>query len=130
VNIAETMNNATENKVIAILGSQWGDEGKGKIVDLLAENVDIVARFNGGANAGHTIYVGGVKFAFHLLPSGILYPSVTCVIGNGVVFHVPTFFKELEALDQKVSQWFMIMKLVSPFKCSQEKWAVPTLATA
>lgn len=101
VNIAETMNNATENKVIAILGSQWGDEGKGKIVDLLAENVDIVARFNGGANAGHTIYVGGVKFAFHLLPSGILYPSVTCVIGNGVVFHVPTFFKELEALDQK-----------------------------
>jgi cytochrome b subunit of formate dehydrogenase len=52
--------------------------------------------------SGHTIYIGGVKFAFHLLPSGILHPSVTCVIGNGVVFHVPTFFKELEVLDQKV----------------------------
>lgn len=84
-----------------ILGAQWGDEGKGKVVDLLAKNVDIVGRCAGGSNAGHTIWVDGKKFAFHLLPSGILYNHVTCLIGNGVVLHVPSFLKELEALEKQ-----------------------------
>ncbi len=85
-----------------ILGAQWGDEGKGKLVDILSADFDIVARATGGANAGHTVYVqeGGEtkKFVFHLLPSGILYPHVTCVVGNGVVLHIETMFEELENL--------------------------------
>lgn len=89
------------NQVCTILGSQWGDEGKGKLVDILGQDYDIVARCGGGSNAGHTIVVDGVKFAFHLLPSGILHKDTTCLIGNGVVIHLPTFFKELEALDEK-----------------------------
>src|SRR5512133_4372196 len=70
---------------IVIVGVQWGDEGKGKIVDLLAERADMVVRFQGGNNAGHTIVRDGEKWAFHLMPSGILYPGKVCVIGNGVV---------------------------------------------
>ena len=70
---------------IAVLGAQWGDEGKGKIVDLLTPNFSIVARYQGGHNAGHTVYANGRKFVLHLMPSGILHPGVTCVIGNGVV---------------------------------------------
>lgn len=90
-----------DQQVCAVLGAQWGDEGKGKLVDILAEKFDIVARCQGGSNAGHTIVVDGVKFAFHLIPSGILHKGTTCLIGNGVVLHLPTFFKELEALDEK-----------------------------
>jgi adenylosuccinate synthase len=67
---------------IVIVGAQWGDEGKGKIVDLLAERADMVVRFQGGNNAGHTIVRDGRKWAFHLIPSGILYPGKACVIGN------------------------------------------------
>ena len=70
---------------IVIVGAQWGDEGKGKITDLLAEHADLVVRFQGGNNAGHTIVRDGVKWKFHLIPSGILYPGKLCVIGNGVV---------------------------------------------
>jgi adenylosuccinate synthase len=81
-----------------VLGAQWGDEGKGKLVDILAQKYDIVARFNGGANAGHTLKVDGKKFAFHLLPCGMLYKDKINVIGNGVVLHVPTLFKELDNL--------------------------------
>ena len=85
-----------------ILGAQWGDEGKGKLVDILSADFDIVARATGGANAGHTVYVQEngetKKFVFHLLPSGILYPHVTCVVGNGVVLHIETMFEELENL--------------------------------
>jgi adenylosuccinate synthase len=88
-------------QVCTILGSQWGDEGKGKLVDILAEEYDIVCRYAGGSNAGHTIVVDGKKFAFHLIPSGILHQDTTCLIGNGVVIHLPTFFKELDALDEK-----------------------------
>jgi adenylosuccinate synthase len=84
---------------MTVLGAQWGDEGKGKLVDVLAKHYDIVARFNGGANAGHTLKVDGRKFAFHLLPCGMLYPNKLNVIGNGVVLHVPTLFKELASLD-------------------------------
>ncbi len=88
-------------QVCTVLGSQWGDEGKGKLVDILAEKHDIVCRYAGGSNAGHTIVVNGNKFAFHLIPSGILHQNTTCLIGNGVVIHLPTFFKELDTLDEK-----------------------------
>lgn len=85
-------------RVCAVLGAQWGDEGKGKLVDILAKEYHVVARFNGGANAGHTLVVNNKKFAFHLLPCGILYENKLNVIGNGVVLHVPTLLKELESL--------------------------------
>ncbi|MHC4211582.1 MAG: adenylosuccinate synthetase, partial [Planctomycetota bacterium] len=69
----------------AVVGLQWGDEGKGKIVDLLTARHDVIVRYNGGANAGHTVVVGDQRYALHLIPSGILYPDKLCVIGNGVV---------------------------------------------
>ena len=83
---------------IAVLGAQWGDEGKGKIVDLLTPHVSIVARYQGGHNAGHTVYVRGRKFVLHLIPAGILHDTVTCVIGNGVVVDPQALFAELEEL--------------------------------
>ena len=69
----------------AVVGLQWGDEGKGKIVDLLTANHDVIVRYNGGANAGHTVVVDGERYALHLMPSGVLYPEKSCVIANGVV---------------------------------------------
>src|SRR4051794_37960610 len=83
---------------IAVLGAQWGDEGKGKIVDLLTPQFSFVARYQGGHNAGHTVYVQGRKFVLHLIPSGILHPAVTCVIGNGVVVDPQALFKEVDTL--------------------------------
>jgi adenylosuccinate synthase len=83
---------------IAVLGAQWGDEGKGKIVDLLTPHFSIVARYQGGHNAGHTVYVSGRKFVLHLIPSGILHEGVTCVIGNGVVVDPQALFKEIDEL--------------------------------
>ena len=85
---------------IVVLGAQWGDEGKGKATDLLATNetIDFVVRTSGGHNAGHTIVINGEKFATHLLPSGILTPGATCVIGNGVVVSPEALFRELDAL--------------------------------
>jgi adenylosuccinate synthase len=83
---------------IALLGAQWGDEGKGKATDLLGEHVDYVVKFNGGNNAGHTIVVGDEKYALHLLPSGILTPGVTPVIGNGVVIDLGVLFGEIDAI--------------------------------
>jgi adenylosuccinate synthase len=85
-------------KNLAVLGAQWGDEGKGKIVDLLTPHFDIVARYQGGHNAGHTVYVNGVKFVLRLIPSGILHPSVACVIGNGVVVDPQALFAEVDEL--------------------------------
>ncbi len=73
------------NKSIVVLGTQWGDEGKGKIVDLLSHDVDAVVRFQGGHNAGHTLVIDGNKTVLHLIPSGILNPAVQCMIANGVV---------------------------------------------
>ena len=70
---------------VAVIGAQWGDEGKGKVVDLFSQNADIVVRFQGGNNAGHTLVVNGVKTVLHLVPSGALHPDKFCVIGNGVV---------------------------------------------
>ena len=83
---------------IAVLGAQWGDEGKGKIVDLLTPHFSTVARYQGGHNAGHTVYVQGRKFVLHLIPSGILHPGVTCIIGNGVVIDPQALFKEVDEL--------------------------------
>jgi adenylosuccinate synthase len=84
-----------------VVGLQWGDEGKGKIVDILAENSDIVVRYNGGANAGHTVVVGDSKFALHLLPSGSIRPDTTCVIANGVAVDPHVLIEEIETLGQK-----------------------------
>ncbi len=84
--------------VIAIVGGQWGDEGKGKIIDLLAEKAKIVARFSGGDNAGHTVINPYGKFRLHLVPSGIFYPQVTCIIGNGVAINPAVFLKEIDDL--------------------------------
>ena len=83
---------------LAVLGAQWGDEGKGKIVDLLTPRFDIVARYQGGHNAGHTVYVNGAKFVLRLIPSGILHPDVVCVIGNGVVVDPHALFTEVDEL--------------------------------
>ena len=81
-----------------IVGAQWGDEGKGKIVDLLSEDVDVVARYQGGPNAGHTVCFGDRQFVLHLIPSGILRPSTTCYIGNGVVVDPEALRKERDTL--------------------------------
>ncbi len=86
---------------IAIVGAQWGDEGKGKITDLLAERADAVVRFQGGNNAGHTIVRGGEEFKLHLMPSGILHPGKTCVIGNGVVVDPRVLCDELDELRRR-----------------------------
>ena len=83
---------------IVLVGAQWGDEGKGKATDLLGSGVDYVVKFNGGNNAGHTVVIGGEKYALHLLPSGILTPGVVPVIGNGVVVDLEVLFNELTAL--------------------------------
>ena len=84
---------------IAVLGAQWGDEGKGKIVDLLTPRFDIVARYQGGHNAGHTVYANGRKFILRLIPSGILHPGVICVIGNGLVVDAEALFAEIDELE-------------------------------
>ncbi|RMF06275.1 adenylosuccinate synthase [Candidatus Woesearchaeota archaeon] len=87
--------------VDVILGTQWGDEGKGKLVDNLSSKYDIVARYQGGANAGHTVKVGDNKYILHLIPSGILHPRVTCVIGNGTVVDPITLKSEIEELESR-----------------------------
>jgi adenylosuccinate synthase len=84
---------------VIVLGAQWGDEGKGKVVDLLAERFDIVARYQGGHNAGHTVYIGEKKFVLKLIPSGILRPGVQAVIGNGVVIDLAALLEEIAALE-------------------------------
>ncbi len=85
--------------VTAVIGAQWGDEGKGKFVDILAEKADFVVRFNGGNNAGHTIVNEHGTFKLHLVPSGAFYPGVKCIIGPGVVLDLPNFLEELQELD-------------------------------
>src|SRR5713101_4324007 len=82
--------------VIAVIGAQWGDEGKGKIVDLLAERFDIVVRYQGGHNAGHSVQIGDKSFVLHLLPSGIIHPGKICVLGNGMVIDPNAFFEEAD----------------------------------
>lgn len=89
------------SKNVVILGTQWGDEGKGKIVDLLTDQADLVARFQGGHNAGHTLVINGEKTVLHLIPSGILREGVSCVIGNGVVLSPEALLKEIAGLELK-----------------------------
>lgn len=89
----------------AVLGCQWGDEGKGKLVDILAKEHDVVARFNGGGNAGHTLKVDGKKYALHLVPCGILYKDKMNVIGNGVVVNIKALFEELKMIESNGINW-------------------------
>jgi adenylosuccinate synthase len=86
---------------IVVVGAQWGDEGKGKLVDVLAERVDLVVRYQGGANAGHTVVIGDRQFILRQIPSGILHPGVTCLIGNGVVLEPENLFHELDSLHER-----------------------------
>ena len=90
-----------ETRSVVVVGAQWGDEGKGKVIDLLTEFSDIVVRFQGGNNAGHTLVVGGEKFVFHLIPSGILHETKRCVIGNGVVIDPGVLTEEIDQLRAK-----------------------------
>src|SRR6202012_1544256 len=83
---------------IVLIGAQWGDEGKGKATDLLGDLVQYVVRYQGGNNAGHTVVIGEEKYALHVLPSGVLSPTVTPVIGNGVVIDPKVLFEEVDAL--------------------------------
>ena len=89
------------NKSVVVLGTQWGDEGKGKIVDLLSHDADVVVRFQGGHNAGHTLVIEGEKTVLHLIPAGILQPSTECLIGNGVVLSLKALKKEIENLETR-----------------------------
>nr|MDA8098839.1 adenylosuccinate synthetase [Nitrospiraceae bacterium] len=84
--------------VLVVVGAQWGDEGKGKIIDLLTEKADVVARYQGGHNAGHTVVVGMDEFILHLIPSGVLHKGKTCVIGNGVVVDPAALIEEMDGL--------------------------------
>ena len=89
------------NMITAVVGANWGDEGKGKIRDMLAEDADIIVRFQGGANAGHTIVNNYGKFALHTLPSGVFYDHTTSIIGNGVALNIPLLFKEAKSIEDK-----------------------------
>src|SRR5213080_3570118 len=92
---------SAKTRTLVVVGAQWGDEGKGKLVDVLAERADFVVRYQGGANAGHTVVIGDTQFILRQIPSGILHPRVTCVIGNGVVLEPENLFSELDALQQR-----------------------------
>ena len=86
---------------IIVVGTQWGDEGKGKIVDLLTSEADVVARYQGGNNAGHTVVIGGQQHILHLIPSGILHPGKKCIIGNGVVIDPAAMLEEMDGVIAK-----------------------------
>ncbi|HDH34785.1 MAG TPA: adenylosuccinate synthase, partial [Nitrospirae bacterium] len=86
---------------IVVVGAQWGDEGKGKIVDLLTQSADVVARYQGGHNAGHTVKIKDKEFILHLIPSGILHKGKKCIIGNGVVVDPKALIEEMKGLKKK-----------------------------
>lgn len=86
---------------LVVVGAQWGDEGKGKIVDVLAADAHVIARYQGGANAGHTVHIGADEFILHQIPSGILHPEKRCLLGNGVVLDLDQFFEELDGLEAR-----------------------------
>jgi adenylosuccinate synthase len=90
---------------VVVIGAQWGDEGKGKIVDFLAEQTRVVVRFSGGANAGHTIVFGDETYKLHLVPSGILYPGTTVILGTGMVIDPIALFEELATLTDQGVDW-------------------------
>src|SRR3979409_293727 len=94
----------SNTRTIVVVGAQWGDEGKGKLVDVLAERADWVVRYQGGANAGHTVHIADKSFVLHQIPSGILHPGVRCAIGNGGVLDPETLFTEIvELIDDGVA---------------------------
>ena len=102
-------------KNVVVIGTHWGDEGKGKVVDLLTEQAEAVVRFQGGHNAGHTLVVNGEKPVLHLIPSGILHSHVVCLIGNGVVLSVPDLFAEIDGLEAgglAVRDRLMVLSLI------------------
>ena len=86
---------------VVVVGTQWGDEGKGKVVDIYAENADVIARFQGGNDAGHTLVVGGKQTILHLIPSGILHAGKVCMIGNGVVVDPQVLIEEMDSLRER-----------------------------
>ena len=86
---------------LVVIGAQWGDEGKGKLIDILSEKVDITVRYQGGNNAGHTVIVGNKEYVFHLIPSAILRPKKVCVIGNGVVIDPKALLEEIDGLKKR-----------------------------
>jgi adenylosuccinate synthase len=90
----------SDRRTVVVVGAQWGDEGKGKLVDVLAERADWVVRYQGGANAGHTVHIGDDSFVLHQIPSGILRPGIRCALGNGVVLDPDTLFQEIDELVQ------------------------------
>ncbi|HZS12844.1 MAG TPA: adenylosuccinate synthase, partial [Nitrospirales bacterium] len=112
---------------LVVIGTQWGDEGKGKIVDILARDADVVVRYQGGSNAGHTVVNSRGSFVFHLMPSGILYPSKLCVIGNGVVVDPESLIEEmdrLQAKDVRIGKNFVISQrahLIMPYHKAIDK---------
>ncbi|MCH7765815.1 MAG: adenylosuccinate synthase [Acidobacteria bacterium] len=89
------------SRCVVVVGAQWGDEGKGKIVDALSADADMVVRYQGGANAGHTVFIDGDEFILHQIPSGILHPQTVCVVGNGVVIDPETFLEEIDQLEKR-----------------------------
>jgi len=115
------------SNVIIIVGAQWGDEGKGKIVDYLSENADVIARYQGGNNAGHTVVINNEKFIFHLIPSGVLHEGKICIIGNGVVIDPSVLLEEIDRLKKrgiKIDKKLYISKnahLIMPYHKAIEK---------
>ena len=113
-------------KNVAVVGSQWGDEGKGKIVDWLSEQADVVIRFQGGHNAGHTLVIDGVTYKLRLLPSGIVRKNKVSIIGNGVVVDPWALLDEIKEIKEKGvdvnSENFMISETANQFYHFTEKW--------
>lgn len=114
---------------VIVLGTQWGDEGKGKIVDVLAPSFDVIVRYQGGHNAGHTVYINGRKLVLHLIPSGILHADKLCVIGHGVALSPPAFLEELASLRSlglKVDNNIVVSRqahLIMPYHALIERWS-------
>src|SRR5436305_2189765 len=120
--------------VIAVIGAQWGDEGKGKIIDELAMHADFVVRYQGGSNAGHRVVHDQGEFSFHLVPSGILYPNTTCVIGNGVVVDPKSLIQEMAELQAQgvdISQLYISERahVVMPYHFLLERLKEETYGT-
>ena len=134
--------------VKAIVGVNWGDEGKGKITDMLAQDADVIVRFQGGSNAGHTIKNEYGKFPLHMLPSGVFYSHTTCVLGNGVALNIPKLIEEIDSIVEKayrsrifsfltehtsschiISCWTDMRKNASPAKHTVPQNQVSRLAT-
>ena len=121
---------------VVVIGAQWGDEGKGKVVDYLAQKADAVVRYSGGSNAGHTVVVNDVAYKLRLLPSGILYHGKVCILGNGVVINPGVVLQEIKemhekgvdisriAISDRAHGWFCPI-INCWMRCRKKRWAVP-----